>query len=94
MPKFVLINELEKTSNITNKYIDDLLEKYSIPTPYIENKLKGSLKEQRIIMAKSHKVRLDTLIKVLGFDKALKVGREELFKAGYMMGCDIKNVLE
>lgn len=93
-PEFVLINELEKTFIITNKCIDDLLEKYSIPKPNIKNNLEGNLKEQRLIMAKSHKVRLDSLIGVLGFDKALKVGREELFKAGYMMGCDIKKRLK
>ena len=37
---------------------------------------------------------MDSLIEVLGFDKALKVGREELFKAGYMMGCDVKKRLK
>ncbi len=94
IPKFVLINELEKTFNITNMYIDDLLEKYSIPKPDIENNLKGSLKEQRLIMAKNHNTRLDNLIEVLGFDKALKVGREELFNAGYMIGCDVKKRLK
>ena len=93
IPKFVLVNELKKTSKITNNCIDNILESYSIPIPDVENNLRGNLEEQRLILANSHNIRLDTLIEVLGFDEALKVGRKELFKAGYMMGSEIKKRL-
>ena len=94
IPKFVLINELKQTSDITNKYIDNLLERYSIPKPCVDDNLNGNLEEQRLIMAKNHNTRLNSLIKGLGFDKAVKVGRKEMFKAGYKMGRDIKKRLK
>ena len=94
IPEFVLINELEQTSNITNRCIINLLERYSIPKPDVDTKLKGTLEEQRLIMANNHNVCLNSLIELLGFDEALIVGRKELFEAGYMMGCDIKKRLK
>ena len=93
MPEFILINELEKTSEITNKYLDMLLKRYSIPIPTVKKPLKGNLKERRLIMAKGHNIRVKRLIDELGFEDALKIGRTELFKAGYMMGCDARNRL-
>ncbi len=93
IPKFVLINELKKTSKITNNCIDNILKSYSIPIPDVENNLRGNIEEQRLILANCHNIRLDTLIEVIGFDEALKVGRKELFKAGYIIGCEIKKRL-
>ena len=93
MPEFILINELEKTSEITNKYLDMLLKRYSIPIPTVKKPLKGNLKERRLIMAKGHNIRVKRLIDELGFEDALKIGRTELFKAGYIMGCDARNRL-
>jgi hypothetical protein len=93
IPKFVLINELKQTSNITNEYIDNLFERYSIPKPPVNENLVGNLQEQRLIMAKNHNTSLNTLIEVLGFDKAVMVGRKEMFKAGYKMGLNIKKRL-
>ncbi len=93
IPKFVLINELKQTSDITNRYIDNLLKRYSIPKPYLDEHLIGNLEEQRLIMAKNHNTQLNSLIKGLGFDKAVKIGRKEMFKAGYYMGLDIKKRL-
>ncbi len=93
MPEFILINELEKTSGITNKYLDILLKRYSIPIPTVKNPLKGNLKERQLIMATGHNIRVKSLIDELGFECALKMGRTELFKAGYIMGCDAKKRL-
>ena len=93
IPKFVLINELKQTSDITNRHIDNLLERYSIPKPRVNENLIGNLEEQRLIMANNHNTSLNSLIEVLGFDKAVMVGREEMFKAGYKMGLNIKKRL-
>ena len=94
IPNFVLVKELKKTSNITNDCIDNILEFYSIPKPKIENNSSGNIEEQRLILANSHNIRLKSLIETLGFNEASKVGRKELFKAGYIMGCDVKNRLK
>jgi hypothetical protein len=94
IPKFVLNKELEQTSDILNKQINDLMERYSISKPHIDNQLKGSMEERRLIMANNHEILLNCIIERLGFEKALKVCREELFKAGYKMGCDTKKRLK
>jgi hypothetical protein len=94
IPKFVLIKELEQTSDIINKSIDDLLERYSIPKPTIDTQLEGNLDERRLIMANNHKILLNCIIERLGFEKALKVCRKELFGAGHMMGCNTKKRLK
>ena len=39
-------------------------------------------------MAGGHAKRVHKLVKTLGFDKACEVGRAEMFKAGYEMGCE------
>ena len=93
MPEFILINELEKTSEITNKYLDMLLKRYSIPIPTVKKPLKGNLKERRLIMAADHNIRVKSLIDGLGFEDALKIGRTELFKTGHIMGCDARKRL-
>jgi L-2-amino-thiazoline-4-carboxylic acid hydrolase len=94
IPKFVLINELEQTSKIINKSIDDLLERYSIPKPIIDTQMKGNLDERRLIMAKNHKILINCIIERFGFEKALKICRKELFEAGHMMGCNTKERLK
>ena len=71
MPEFILINELEKTSEITNKYLDMLLKRYSIPIPTVKKPLKGNLKERRLIMAADHNIRVKSLIDGLGFEDPL-----------------------
>jgi hypothetical protein len=93
VPEFVLINELERTSDITNMYLDKILMKYSIPVPVVDKPLKNNLNEQRKIMAKAHNLRVHALIKALGLKNASEVGRAEMFKAGYMMGCDAQKRL-
>ncbi len=93
IPEFILIKELERTSLILNEHLDLLLERYSISIPSKGKKLKGNLVERRSVMADGHNLRLDALIKVLGFDKACELGREEMFDVGYKMGCEAQKRL-
>jgi hypothetical protein len=93
IPKFILNKELDQTAKIIDKYLDDLLKSYSISQPNIEKTLSTNIEERRLSMAKGHKLRLNCLIEELGFESSLKVGRKELFKAGYIMGCEAKDRL-
>jgi hypothetical protein len=92
-PKFILIKELEKTSQLTNKCLDRLLMKYSISPPPMEKKVKGSLEERRALMAAGHNLRVKALVKSLGLKKAIEVGRVQMFMVGYKMGCEARKRL-
>ncbi len=93
IPEFILIKELEKTTEITNNHLDMLLKRYSIPIPTIKKPFEGNLKERRLLMAEYHNIRLKSLIEKLGFKDTLQIGRAELYKAGYEMGCDTRKRL-
>jgi hypothetical protein len=93
IPDFILIKELERLSNLTNNHLDTLLNRYSVPPLSIEKPSKGKLEDRRTIMAASHNLHVNALVEALGFDKALKIGREEMFKAGYELGCEAKKRL-
>ena len=88
IPKFILIRELERTSYIINDHLDKLLDKYSISHLSTITPLNGNLEECRSVMGEGHAQRVHALVKTLGFDKACEVGRAEMFKAGYEMGCE------
>lgn len=93
IPEFLLIRELDKTSEITNNYLDTILKRYSIPIPAMKKPFKGNLEERRLMMAEYHNIRLKRLIEKLGFEDALIIGRAELYKAGYAMGRDTRKRL-
>ena len=93
IPEFLLIRELDQTFEITNNYLKMLLKRYSIPIPTMENPFEGNLEERRLMMAKYHNILLKCLIEKLGFENALKIGKAELYKAGYEMGCDTRKRL-
>jgi hypothetical protein len=93
VPEFVLIQELERTSNLTNEYLDRLLNRYSVTPPLVDTNLKGNFEERRMMMAAGHNLRVKALVEALGSEKAMETGRAEMFKAGYKMGCDIQKRL-
>ena len=93
IPEFILIKELERLSDLTNNRLDILLNRYSVSPLLIEKPSKGKLEERRTLMAASHNLHVNALVEALGFDKALKIGRKEMFKAGYELGCEAKKRL-
>ena len=86
IPEFILIKELERTSYIINEHLDNLLGRYSISRTTTGKLLKGNLNERRARMAIGQNLRVEALIKALGFDKACELGRIEMFNAGYKLG--------
>jgi predicted ArsR family transcriptional regulator len=93
LPKFILIKELQKTSDITNDYLDKLLKKYYITPPVMENHGKVNLEKLRTLMATVHNQKVKALVELLGREKAVEVGRAQMFKAGYKMGCEARESL-
>ncbi len=93
IPNFILIKELDRLSDLTNNHFDMLLNRYSVSLQFIEKPSKGKLEERRALMAKSHNLYVNALVEALGFEKALEIGRKEMFKVGYKLGCETKNRL-
>lgn len=93
VPEFVLIQELERTSNLTNEYLDRLLNRYSVTLPLVDTNLKGNFEERRMMMAAGHNLRVKALVEALGSEKAMEAGRAEMLKAGYKMGCNVRKRL-
>ncbi len=93
IPKFIIKKELNETAKIIDKCLDDLLTSYSISKPNIKKSINANIEERRLNMAKDHELYLNSLIEELGFEYASKVGRAELFKAGYIIGYKTKKRL-
>ncbi len=93
IPEFILIKELDRLSDLTNNHLEMLLNRYSVSPQFIEKPSNGKLEERRAIMAASHNLHVNALIEALGFEKALEIGRKEMFKAGYELGCEAKKRL-
>lgn len=91
-PEFMQIKELEKTSELTNDCLDKLLKKHSISPPEKVHG-KGSIDERRVNMAVGHNKRVNALVDVLGHGEALKLGKEQMFKVGCIMGSEARERL-
>lgn len=89
-PKSILIQELDRVAELTTECLDELLKEYSPKSlKTLENIVKeGDLDERRSLMAENHNVRVNALIEALGYEKAMKVGRDAMFKAGYSLGLE------
>lgn len=46
----------------------------------------GSLEERRASMARAHNNRVKALIEEVGYEKAIEIGRDAMFKVGYRLG--------
>jgi hypothetical protein len=92
-PKFILKRELNRTSQLTNEYLDLLLEQHNISLPS-EKKFKGSIEETRTKMASAHNERVESLIKAIGKQKAIEVGKAQMFTAGFKLGVEARKQLK
>ncbi|MGZ7069793.1 MAG: L-2-amino-thiazoline-4-carboxylic acid hydrolase [Methanobacterium sp.] len=97
LPDFILKRELSNVARMTIKGLDDVLKHYA-PHKMEEIKKKDellgeSLEDRRTKMTKAHNIRVKALIEVLGYEKAIKVGREAMFNVGYQLGRDARRRL-
>ncbi|MBM4237819.1 MAG: hypothetical protein FJ151_04970, partial [Euryarchaeota archaeon] len=90
MPKSVLTRELDRVASLTTRALDSLLiahapdELASIRDS--DAPLAGSIESRRKAMAMAHNARVAALIKALGRNKAVSVGRETMFATGRELG--------
>lgn len=92
LPDFILKKELDNVAIKTIDGLNDVLKQYA-PEKIIDKKdevLKGSLEKRRAIMTKAHNRRVKALIEELGYENAIKFGREAMFKVGYQLGRDAR----
>jgi hypothetical protein len=94
-PQFLLIRELDKVAEVTIECLDELLKEYSPESlNQLENLvMEGNLDDRRALMAEHHNIQLNALIESLGYEKAMKLGRKALFRAGYNLGLETRERL-
>ncbi len=96
-PQWVLRSEIDQVAEITVKCLDQLLLKYAPSNlnsiRQEELKIQGNLEKRRKLMATAHNVRVRALIHAVGYDEALKIGRNALFEAGLKLGREARERL-
>ena len=88
-PKYVIRKELENISNRTTKALKALNSKYACKQDDATNqeqKPSKNLQEQRATMAQAHVKLVETLAATIGYEDAVKLGREALFLVGQNLG--------
>lgn len=89
---------LDELANSTIHGLENvLITETSKDTPYKRRYkkiiLKGKLAEKRSSMTKIHNKLVETMINTMGHDKAIKEGREAMFKEGFSLGQKFKGTL-
>lgn len=94
-PQSLLINELDRVAEVTTECLDKLLKEHSPESLNLLEDLvmEGNLEQRRALMAEGHNVRVNALIDAIGYEKAMEVGRTEMFKAGYKLGLEARGRL-
>ena len=95
-PKYVINKELDKVSTLTTNALREVMTTH-LPTSTGETAEKEAsrrnIEEKRASMAKEHAVLVESLVKALGREQAIKLGREALFKAGEKLGGETRSRL-
>ncbi len=95
-PKYVISRELDKVSALTTDTLKEVFKTH-LPNAKIgtaeKAPLSRSIEEKRAFMAKEHAVLVESLVKALGRERAIKLGREALFTAGEQLGRDARQRL-
>ncbi|HEX3014213.1 MAG TPA: L-2-amino-thiazoline-4-carboxylic acid hydrolase [Methanobacterium sp.] len=97
LPDFILNRELDNVARKTIEGLDALLKEHAPDKMEIVTKkdevLKGKLDERRSMMANAHNKRVNVLIKELGYEEAVKIGRKSMFEVGYNLGQEARRKL-
>lgn len=91
-PQFIIKQELEGTTSITNNYLDQLIVDHG-GSPPKKIDLKGNLEDRRKQMAIGHNMRVKILIDILGEPLAIAEGKKKMFEAGLVLGQHARKVL-
>ncbi len=90
MPDFVIYKELQSISEKTTTALKALISKYS-PTKLVDNtnqnqQLSMNIQERRAVMAQTHAKLVETLTSMIGYEEAVRQGRDALFLVGQNLG--------
>ncbi|MBI5679722.1 MAG: L-2-amino-thiazoline-4-carboxylic acid hydrolase [Methanobacterium sp.] len=97
LPEYILKKELDKVARVTIEGFNDVLKQHAperigeIATK--DKNLEGPIEERRAAMAMAHNNRVKLLIDVLGYENAIKIGREAMFKVGCKLGQEARQRL-
>ncbi len=95
LPTSILKKEIDRVAEVTTGSLDQLLSDFA-PEEYnqvLKEEMKGDLENRRKIMSTTHNLRVKLLIEALGYENAVKVGRDALFKAGFQLGLEARKRL-
>ena len=93
LPKFILKKELDNIAIKTTEALINVLKQYAPNKNYKKLFLKGDIEKRRIIMTEAHNNLVQELIGILGYEKAIRVGRKTMFNVGYQLGRDARRRL-
>lgn len=93
IPDFILKRELDNVARKTTEGLNAALKQYAHKIVEKNEVLKGKMDERRSIMAKAHNKRVKILIQELGYEKAVKIGRNAMFEVGYELGRETRRKL-
>ena len=93
LPDFILKRELDNVARKTTEGLNAALKQYAHEIVEKDEVLKGKMDERRSIMAKAHNKRVKILIRELGYEKAVKIGRNAMFEVGYKLGQEARRKL-
>ena len=87
VPRELLSVELERVRTMTVSALDSIIEEHC-PGVDIPGQHRGTrdLDGRRVEMAAMHRERVDLLVKCLGVERAVELGRERLFDVGIRLG--------
>ena len=93
LPDFILKRELDNVARKTTEGLNAALKQYAHKIVEKDEVLKGKMDERRSIMAKAHNKRVKILIQELGYEKAVKIGRNAMFEVGCKLGQEARRKL-
>lgn len=94
MPRFVKAREMEKIRSLTYAALDELLAEHA-PGEFEadEDVHVRRLEDRRAVMAQGHRKRVEALIKGVGRERAILLGRNSLHSIGEALGRDARRRL-
>lgn len=94
MPQFMKAREIERIRSLTFAVLDELLAEHAPGGLKIEDHTHdGSLEGLRTAMAQGHRRRVEALIRGVGREKAIAMGRASLRPVGEALGRDARRRL-
>ncbi len=94
MPRFVKVREIDRIRSLTYAALDELLAEHVPGAVEVEGENQAHrLEDRRAAMALGHRKRVEALIRGVGREKAILLGRNSLYPIGKALGRDARRRL-